>query len=213
MNGRDDDDGRTATGTEDSPAAEPEVEAGEASADDEERGIEAAPQEPDPVEELRAQVQQLEDQLLRRRAEFENFRRRAERERGQAGEEAVGELLKQLLPIFDNLERAARAEGDEGSVRAGVELILRSLSSVLDARGVVTEDPAGQPFDPARHQALAHEPVEGAADGTIVEVFQKGYLLGDRLLRPALVGVAKGADEDSAEETEEKTEDGGETLH
>lgn len=160
-------------------------------------------------QQLRAEVDSLQEQLLRRRAEFENYRRRVERERASLTDEAVGVLLTELLPTIDNLERAATAAGDEQSVREGVGLILRTLQGLLGARGVSVEDPVGQPFDPEQHQALAHEPAPGHSDGTIVEVFQKGYLLGGRLLRPALVKVAKG---DEAGDSDEN-QDPGETLH
>jgi molecular chaperone GrpE len=170
--------------------------------------LEQSAEQPSPEAELRAEVEALQEQLLRRRAEFENFRRRIEKERAQIAADAAGELLSELLPTIDNLERAATAAGDEQSVREGVGLILRTLKGVLDTRGVEVEDPAGQPFDPERHQALAHEPAPGHAEGTIVEVFQKGYLLRGRLLRPALVKVAK-EDDDAVPPAPED----GETLH
>jgi molecular chaperone GrpE len=182
----------------DDPSQQPQAE---------ERGLEARAADPGVEQELRAEVENLQDQLLRRRAEFENYRRRVERERSQIADEAVGALLTELLPTIDNLERAAVAAGDEQSVREGVGLILRTLQGLMGARGVEVEDPGGQPFDPERHQALAHEPAPGHADGTIVEVFQKGYLLGGRLLRPALVKVAKG------DEAPVRTAEDGETLH
>jgi len=195
------------TAPEDGTGA-PEAEAAAASEPAaEETGLEPRPGDRGVEQELRAEVENLREQLLRRRAEFENFRRRVERERAQIADEAVGALMSELLPTVDNLERAATAAGDEASVREGVGLILRTLQGLMDARGVEVENPAGQPFDPERHQALVHEAAPGHAEGTIVEVFQKGYLLGGRLLRPALVKVAKG------DEGQQRAAEDGETLH
>jgi molecular chaperone GrpE len=152
------------------------------------------PRSPDLVETLRKERDELRDQLLRKRADFENFRRRAERDRLQAGQEAVATFLRELIPSLDNLERALQSGAEEGSLRAGVELTYRELKGLLENHGVVAHDPTGQPFDPNRHQALLHEAAPGFEEGTVVEVFRKGYTLHDRLLRPALVKVAKGDD-------------------
>lgn len=142
------------------------------------------------LESLRRERDELKEQLLRRRAEFENFRKRAERERQHAGTEAVAAVLKALVPVLDNLDRALEAEGSDASLREGVELTRRELLAILESQGVSVDDPQGRPFDPERHQALAHEPVPGVAEGTVVEVYRKGYSYRDRLLRPAMVKVA-----------------------
>jgi molecular chaperone GrpE len=160
-------------------------------------GVDARPREPltrDQVEELRRERDDLQDQLLRRRAEFENYKKRVERDRQQAGMDSVAAVLKALIPTLDNLDRALEAPGGEG-LRQGVELIRRELLALLEAQGVVKDDPKGERFDPERHQALSHEKVPGHAEGTVVEVFGKGYSFKDRLLRPALVKVAKGDDD------------------
>lgn len=167
-----------------------------------------SPVEPDaPVEltreafeALRRERDELRDQLLRRRADFENYKKRVERDRQQAAQDASASLLEALLPALDNFDRALAAGGSEATVREGVELTRRQLLSVLETKGVTLQDALGQPFDPEVHQALSYEAVPGRADGTIVEVFQKGYFLGGRLLRPALVKVAKG-DAESPEGT------------
>jgi molecular chaperone GrpE len=163
-------------------------------------GVEAVP---DDVEALRRERDDLKDQLLRRRADFENYRRRVERDREQATVDARAQILTGLLPTVDNFERAlsAPAGGDDRALREGVELIYRNLMTFLDSQGVVVKDPTGEMFDPQVHQALSHEPVPGAADGTIVDVFRKGYFLKERLLRPAMVKVAKGADAPGSEDT------------
>lgn len=168
--------------------------------------IEVPVSEPlDELEALRQERDQLRDQLLRRRADFENYKRRVERDRQQAAQEALAGVFRALVPTLDNLERALGASGDEASVRDGVSLIRRDLLGFLEGQGVVVEDPLGERFDPTRHQALSHEPTAGFEEGAVVEVYQKGYSLRDRLLRPALVKVA------SANRSDQ--ESGGGQLH
>jgi molecular chaperone GrpE len=186
----------------DPPVAAPEVPEPTAAAPDppasspEETGLTGVdaeclpPATREELESIRRERDELKEQLLRRRAEFENFRKRMERERQNAGTDAVATVLKALVPVLDNLDRALEAEGSDASLREGVELTRRELLAILESQGVKIEDPRGQPFDPERHQALAHEPVPGVAEGTVVEVYRKGYSYRDRLLRPALVKVA-----------------------
>lgn len=159
--------------------------------------VDGAPMPPldrEGVEALRRERDDLKDQLLRKRADFENFRKRVERDRQQAGAEAVAAVFKSLIPSLDNLDRALLADAGEATLREGVELIRRDLLALLQKHGVQEQDPLGQRFDPEAHQALSHEHVPGAPDGTVTEVFRKGYTFKDRLLRPALVKVAKGPD-------------------
>jgi molecular chaperone GrpE len=144
-------------------------------------------------EDLKRECADLREQLLRKRAEFENYKKRVERDRASAGVEAAASVLKGLIPTIDNLDRALAAASREDPLRAGVELIRRDLQALLEAQGVTIEDPTGQKFDPESHQALSHEPVAGFAEDTVVEVFGKGYRFRDRLLRPALVKVAADA--------------------
>jgi molecular chaperone GrpE len=151
------------------------------------------PAEREQLEALRRENEQLRDQLLRKAAEFENYRKRMERDRQQAGIDAAAAVLKGLVPTLDNLDRALESAGGESSLREGVELIRRELLTFLEGHGVRVENPVGERFDPTRHQALSHEPAPGHPEGTIVEVFHKGYVYKDRLLRPALVKVAKGS--------------------
>lgn len=164
-------------------AMEPELPAGNA----------AAATEPD-VSELQKQRDDYYDRLLRKTAEFDNYRKRIERERQQVTEAAAADLIEELLPLVDDLERALKAEaGAEGSeaYRRGVELIHRQLLELLRKRGVKPIEALGADFDPHFHQAVAYDPVEGRRDGEVIEEFRRGYLLGDRLLRPAMVKVAK----------------------
>jgi molecular chaperone GrpE len=174
-----------------------------ASAPSEPSGLEPAPASPPEAEALRRERDELKEQLLRKRADFENFRKRVERDREQAGVEAVAAALRGIVPSLDNLERALLARGDEAALREGVELTQRELLAALEKQGVVAHDPKGQPFDPRIHQALLHEHVPGASEGTVVEVFRKGYSFKDRLLRPALVKVAKAAEGSDEAGTEE----------
>ena len=164
----------------------------------EERGLAGVDTAPVPaltreeIEALRRERDELRDQVLRKRAEFENYRKRVERDRQQAGTDGAAAVLKGLVPTLDNLDRALETAGKDDPLREGVELTRRELVAFLESQGVEVQDPVGQPFDPERHQALSHEPVAGFADGTVVEVFRKGYSYKGRLLRPALVKVAKG---------------------
>jgi molecular chaperone GrpE len=170
-------------------------------------GIEAVPEaRPGPEDQLAALRQErdeLKDALLRRRAEFENYRRRTERDRHTAAQDAVAALLREVVATVDNLERALAATGDEQGLREGVELTHRELLGLLESHDVATVDPEGEMFDPTHHEALLHEPVPGLPEGTVAEVFRKGYSYGERLLRPALVKVAKGEDTDGARDDTE----------
>ena len=161
---------------------------------------ETAPEEPaappDRVTALEQDVVSLKDQLLRHRADFANYKRRVEREQGVAGKAEVALLLSDLLPSFDALEKALGAKGTAEEIRAGVEITLKDVVNTLANRGVKMEDPTGEKFDPLRHQALSYEPVPGVQDGTIATCYRKGYIMGDRLIRPALVKVAQQASED-----------------
>jgi len=152
-------------------------------------------QEVDNVAELQRQRDEYYDRLLRKTAEFDNYRKRIERERQAQAESAAADVLKELLPLVDDLERALKAESAEGTdaYRRGVELILKRLEDTLLRRGVRPIEALGLDFDPNYHQAVAYEPAENRRDGEVIEEFGRGYMLGDRLLRPSMVKVAKGA--------------------
>jgi molecular chaperone GrpE len=163
---------------------------------DDERTETAEQPEPsaDPVE-LQKQRDDYYDRLLRKTAEFDNYRKRIDRERTQLSEAAAADLLQELLPLVDDMERALKAdtgtEATEG-IRRGVELIHQQLLKMLGKRGVKPIESLGADFDPHFHMAVAHEPADGRREGEVVEEFSRGYMLGDRLLRPAMVKVAKG---------------------
>jgi molecular chaperone GrpE len=143
-------------------------------------------------EALTRERDELKDQFLRKLADFSNFRKRVERERLQAGTDAVAAFVAGLLPTLDHLELALAQGGDEASLRQGVELTRRELLAYLESQGVRILDPTGDPFDPENQQALSHDEIPGVPEGTVVEVLRKGCSLEGRLVRPALVRVAKG---------------------
>lgn len=157
--------------------------------------------------ELEAALQQAEDkaeenwnQFLRARAELENMRRRAERDVQQARKYSIEKLAADLLPVKDSLEMGLQAADEEGadvaSLREGSELTLKMLEQVLERFEITLVDPVGEKFDPERHEAMAMQPSREHAPNTVIQVVQKGYALHDRLLRPAMVIVARAADDD-----------------
>ena len=144
------------------------------------------------IESLKGELEQLRAESLRERADLDNQRKRLAREVEMARKFANERLLGDLLPLFDSMEAglAAATEGDP--LRAGMELTLRQLQRIAEANGLVAVAPAaGDAFNPEQHQAMSMIDAEGIAPGAVAQTFQKGYLLNDRLLRPALVVVAK----------------------
>jgi molecular chaperone GrpE len=153
------------------------------------------------LEELRRQLDERQDRLLRALAEADNIRRRAQRDREDFVKYANESLLRDLIPVLDNLDRAldaARSTAGAESVVAGVELIQRELLRVLERAGVTRYTTVGQPFDPTRHEAIARVVSAEAAPDTVVTETAPGYLLNGRVLRPAMVAVAAAPDEDAA---------------
>jgi molecular chaperone GrpE len=147
----------------------------------------------DEEDAVRRERDEFRDLLLRKTAEFDNFRKRVDRERRDQAAAGVADLLEALLPIVDDLERALGA-GDTPSTdayRAGVEIIHRQMLELLARRGVKPIGAVGADFDPRFHQAVLTEDSPGHRDGEVIEEFRRGYVLGDRLLRPAMVKVAK----------------------
>jgi molecular chaperone GrpE len=144
------------------------------------------------VAELEANNQELRDTVLREKAELENQRRRLHRDLEQARRFANEKLLNDLLPVYDSLERGLAVEGgDVAAIREGLSLTLKELLRIAGNNGLVQVDPLDQPLDPERHHAVSMVEAPGKSPGTVVAVLQKGYVLNDRLLRPALVSVAK----------------------
>lgn len=155
------------------------------------------------LEEARAQAQENYDKYVRLYAEFENYRKRVAREKAELVKYGNEELLKEILPVVDNLEKAlehAHKGDDPYAIVQGVELILEQLRGVLKRFGVEPIEAVGERFDPERHEAVGEKETEGAEPGEVLFEVQKGYMLNDRLLRPAKVVVAK--------ERQQKAEDG-----
>ena len=142
---------------------------------------------------LQKERDELYDRLLRKTAEFDNFRKRVERDRKEMIEWAAADVINDLLSIVDDFDRALAAEAppEAQGYKAGLELISRQLAELLKKRGVSTVEALGADFDPHLHQAVAYEEAAGAREGEVIGVLAKGYKLGERLLRPALVKVAK----------------------
>lgn len=146
------------------------------------------------VDALTAEKASLYDQLLRRQAEFENYRKRMERERGELYQRGRDDVLLQFLPVVDNFERALSSleasEGDAEALRHGVELIHKQFTDALSKFGLEAVDAVGKTFDPHVHEAVTTEATDKHKENTVIEEFQRGYKIGDRLLRPAKVKVA-----------------------
>ena len=142
------------------------------------------------AESLKAELDHVRDIYLRKLAEFDNFRKRVEREREENRLAGVEEMVRELLPVLDNFERALQhAEDDSGAFQQGVEMIAKQLWDTLERRGVEEVNPVGKPFDPELHEAVQRVDDSEHPPGTVAWVMLKGYTMGDRLVRPAMVGV------------------------
>jgi molecular chaperone GrpE len=146
-----------------------------------------------PVEALRREKDALQNRLLRTAAEFDNYRKRIERERRDQADAMIADTLADVLPIIDDFERALQAPsgGDVDSLRRGVELIHRQMLDLLRRRGVKAIQPVGADFDPRFHESVVSEATSDHREGEVLQELRRGYMLGDRLLRPAMVKVAK----------------------
>lgn len=150
-------------------------------------------QDQNPLDALRFEKAAMQDRLLRTAAEFDNYRKRVDRDRREQADSAVADALEDLFPIMDNLERALQAPAGDGvdAYRKGVELIHRQMADLLRKRGVKAIETVGVDFDPRFHQAVVHEVSPDHREGEVMQELQRGYMLGERLLRPAMVKVAK----------------------
>ena len=177
-----------------SPAA-PEADAGPAQRED--AADDAAPPAvgSEPVPDPAAERDEFRDLLLRKQAEFDNYKKRVERDRARANRQAEKTLIMALLPLLDDFERAlgtpVEASGAD-AYRAGVEIIHRQLLDILRKRGVTPIDTSGARFDPELHEAVAYQASEGHGDGDIIDEVRRGYRFDEELLRAAMVRVAKG---------------------
>jgi molecular chaperone GrpE len=151
-----------------------------------------APALTDEIVELRKERDGLQDRLLRQAAEFDNYRKRVDRDRKDSAQFAAIDFVQELLPVIDDFERALQIEAPGAdSYRQGLEIIHRALMDMLRKRGVTPVEAVGTTFDPQVHQAVAYEEAPNRRDGEVLEQFTRGYRLGDRLVRPAMVKVAK----------------------
>ena len=143
------------------------------------------------MEKLAGQLATLNDQHLRLAAEYDNYRKRTAKEKETIYRDAKVDTISKFLEVYDNLERAVSQSGDEENVhKKGMEMIFHQLEGILEKLGVTVEDPAGKPFDPEKHNAVMHIDDENLEENTVAQVFQKGFLLGDKVIRFATVQVA-----------------------
>lgn len=163
----------------------------------EEQSTSSLEQEPNhtaEMERLQALADENQQRVLRTQADFDNYRKRTLKEKEEFAKYASSKLITELLPILDNFERAFNASVDDSlneSFSKGMNMIFRQLEGVLQAEGLVAMEVVGQPFNPEFHQAIMQVESEEYPEGTVVEEMQKGYLLKDKVLRPAMVKVSK----------------------
>ncbi len=208
-----------AAGAEEGADATNAIDPADAEADQDE----AADEEGEGVVEnfpgAESELVELKDQLLRARAETENVRRRAAREKEDASRYAIANFARDMLSVADNMARALEALPEEdrsgdspmASLAQGIEMTERELLAAFDRHGIKKIEPMGEKFDHNLHQAMFEMPDDSAAPGTVVQVMQAGYVIADRLLRPAMVGIAKAA-APAADDNETPEEDTGGTV-
>jgi len=143
------------------------------------------------MEGLAAQLAAANDQHLRLLAEYDNYRKRTQKEKENIYQDAKMDTIAKFLEVYDNLERAVSQPGDEDNAhKKGMEMIFKELQTVLEKMGVAIEDPMGKEFDPNKHNAVMHIDDENLGENTVAQVFQKGFILGDKVIRFAVVQVA-----------------------
>ncbi len=160
--------------------------------------VEAAEARDSEVEALEKRIKELEakaaenlDGWQRSVAEFQNYKKRLDRDRESDKAIMKGDLIKRFLPVLDDLQRALKDRPADSPWAAGIELIARKFEAVLKAEGVTRIEAEGQPFDPTYHEAISYEPADGVESGSVIGVVQNGYMLGDYVVRPAQVRVAR----------------------
>lgn len=143
------------------------------------------------LEEEQAKSAENLDGWQRSQAEFINYKKRIDRDRGLEYHTMKGDVIKKILPVLDDLERALANRPEQDTWSGGVELIARKFQTILEAEGVKPIEAQGQPFDPNFHEAISNEPSDEVESGQVIEVVQNGYMLGERVVRPAVVRVAQ----------------------
>ena len=151
---------------------------------------ESEKKEPSELEKALAAQAKEHDQYLRLAAEFDNFRKRSVKEKDSIYQEAKAETAKKFLPVYDNLERALKNETADEAYKKGVEMTMRELVKILEAMDIKPFGMAGEPFDPQRYNAVMHVEDESLGENVIAEVFQTGFVMGERVIRFAMVKVA-----------------------
>jgi len=171
---------------------------------DEQAAAEIQAREDSEAKKLSAEVDDLRQTLVRHQADFANYRKRAEKEHHEAGQRATGRVIEQLIPVVDGFEHAlaAHREAEYDNYRKGFELIYKQLLENLARLGAERVDPVGKAFDPHLHQAVDRAETKAHPDGTVLEVFQPGYVFHGRVLRPAIVRVAVHPGDNSDSNTE-----------
>jgi molecular chaperone GrpE len=141
--------------------------------------------------EAESKVSEYKDSWMRSQAEFQNYRKRLDRDHEMMYNSMKGDILKKVLPVLDDLERALQNRSAEDAWANGIELVARKFQNILESEGLKKIEALGTEFDPNFHEAISHEPADGAKSGSVIGVVQNGYMLGDRVIRPALVRVAQ----------------------
>lgn len=161
------------------------------------------------IETLGKEVEDWRSRAYRGAADLDNFRKRALKERDELRKYAIEGVLKDLIPVADNLERAlAHSGGASGALADGLAMIAKQFMSGLERNGAKPFDPKGQQFDPQFHEAMSQMARDGAAAGTVIDVYQRGWMLHDRLVRPAMVVIATGEGQPAAEGSADGVEAG-----
>jgi molecular chaperone GrpE len=141
--------------------------------------------------EAEAKTSEYKDSWLRSQAEFQNYRRRIDRDNEMMYASMKGDIIKKVLPVLDDLERALQNRSADDPWANGIELVVRKFQNILENEGVKKIEAVGVEFDPNFHEAISHEPADGVSSGHVIGVVQNGYKIGDRVVRPALVRVAQ----------------------
>ncbi len=141
--------------------------------------------------EAESKASEYKDNWLRSQAEFQNYRKRLDRDNEMLHNSMKGDIVKKVLPVLDDLERALQNRSAEDAWANGIELVVRKFQNILENEGIKKIEALGKEFDPKFHEAISHEPADGAQSGHVIGVVQNGYMLGDRVIRPALVRVAQ----------------------
>ena len=176
--------------TEEAPQSQPEGEKA-AKGKKKKGGVTFTREQAEQMELAARQLETTKDQFARLAAEYDNYRKRTAKEKETLYQDAKADTIREFLAVYDNLERAVQQAGDEENVhKKGMEMIFHQLENVLEKLGVTVEDPAGQAFDPLKHSAVMHVDDENFGENIVSQVFQKGFLLGEKVIRFAAVQVA-----------------------